>query len=371
MLRTHDEYLSQRRFDYLDGLRGVAILLVFTAHMQYQDFWYFLHGGSGVTLFFVISGFIITTLLLREWDRDGRVSLKGFYIRRIFRIYPLYFLVLAVYCVLILVVGFDAARRESFTEALPFFIFGFPEIVQLTAGEGVPFSLSWSIGIEEKFYLVWPVLGFVLLARNWRGRMIALGVGFVLFTAAGFTPLNRVLQPYSIIVLGCVIALLLHRRETYDRVSWLGRPVVLASLFVLTIASLLATSWVTLGNPLYVPFGILIALTLVGVMTTKPNFLVKWLGSRPMLFLGMVSYGFYLTHGFSLNLTERLIPGTDSLLGSTIAGAIALPIAILVAWVLHRTVEKPLIRLGHRVAHSNTAPRTVPPDHEPPVREAE
>ena len=86
---THADYLTIRRFGVLDGLRAIAILLVFTAH-QRGDLWPVFHGATGVTLFFVLSGYLITTLLLREEDRSGKVDFRSFYVRRTFRIYPMF-----------------------------------------------------------------------------------------------------------------------------------------------------------------------------------------------------------------------------------------------------------------------------------------
>src|SRR6187551_1792962 len=89
---THADYLAQRRFPGLDGLRAIAASMVVLFHFGGPDI---VQGWIGVHLFFVLSGFLITTLLLREHDRAGRVALVDFYLRRAFRILPVYFLVLA------------------------------------------------------------------------------------------------------------------------------------------------------------------------------------------------------------------------------------------------------------------------------------
>jgi peptidoglycan/LPS O-acetylase OafA/YrhL len=84
---SHEEYLNRRYFAPLDGLRAVSILLVMTAHTT-DPLFHRLHGAVGVTIFFVISGYLITTLLLREEERHGHARIKAFYIRRAFRILP-------------------------------------------------------------------------------------------------------------------------------------------------------------------------------------------------------------------------------------------------------------------------------------------
>ena len=96
---VHDAYLARRYFGELDGLRALAIAMVVWNHSSsgaYRFGW-----GIGVKLFFTISGFLITTLLLRERDRTGTISLHDFYVRRVLRIFPLYFAVLGLYVVLV------------------------------------------------------------------------------------------------------------------------------------------------------------------------------------------------------------------------------------------------------------------------------
>src|SRR5437870_6361968 len=92
----HEEYLARKYFPALDGLRAVSVLLVLAYHVN-SSLWDWLSGAEGVSIFFVISGFIITTMCLREESRDGRLSIRGFYLRRVCRIFPLYFVVLGFY----------------------------------------------------------------------------------------------------------------------------------------------------------------------------------------------------------------------------------------------------------------------------------
>src|SRR5690606_33976224 len=106
-------FLAVRYWPALDGLRAVSILLVVLFHTT-DPVWQVIDGRMGVTLFFVISGFLITTLLLREEERRGQVSLRGFYIRRIFRIAPLYYLALGATLVLVLAMGVGE-RTDGFT----------------------------------------------------------------------------------------------------------------------------------------------------------------------------------------------------------------------------------------------------------------
>ncbi|WP_454699202.1 acyltransferase family protein [Arthrobacter humicola] len=365
---SHADYVDQRRFLALDGLRAISILLVFTAHPASQVFWPMLHGAAGVTYFFVLSGFLITTLLLREEVRNGATDLRAFYIRRVFRIYPMYFAILALYCVVILILGMQSERRDAFVENIPYFILFFPEHSMFFNPNSfsIPFNASWSIGIEEKFYLVWPVLGFVLL-RSWKvGRLpvlIAMGVSlFVLGFAGGGWD---VVTPYQHIVYGAIVAVLLQHRPTYDRLAVIGQPRVLMAITILTVALQFGTAAILPGQPLYGAFGVVVATLLAGLVTTKSR-AVGWLSSRPMVYLGALSYVIYLTHNFVINGAEMLVPERWGFPGSLLSTMLAFAAAVLVAHFIHKYFEEPMRLVGVRLAKRKVGPRserTHVPDH--------
>ena len=157
----YDEWRATRYFSGLEGLRAVAALLVVFHHARTHRLWGALEGWNGVTLFFVLSGFLITTLALREEDEHGALRWRAFVIRRGFRILPIYFASLALYAVVMFSVGLGGSHRSVFTHALPWYLSPFPEVPFFTKTH-IVFSLAWSLGIEEKFYLLWPLLAFVV-----------------------------------------------------------------------------------------------------------------------------------------------------------------------------------------------------------------
>jgi peptidoglycan/LPS O-acetylase OafA/YrhL len=116
---NYQEFQAARYFPELDGLRALSILLVISIHTT-DPLWAPLHGNVGVTIFFVISGFVITTLLLREEDKRGRVRIRAFYARRAFRILPVYCLVLLAYILLIGVLKLQPGANDLW-KALPYF----------------------------------------------------------------------------------------------------------------------------------------------------------------------------------------------------------------------------------------------------------
>ena len=162
---AHDRYLARRHLPGLDGLRCLAILPVIWHHATPRLLPGVLGKGAvGVDLFFALSGFLITTLLLREQREQGTISLRAFYARRSLRIFPLYYAVLAAY-----------ALRESLHPELPsaaHFLHGLPYHATYTANwflsydvpHPVVFAFSWSLCVEEQFYWVWP--GLVALVRR-------------------------------------------------------------------------------------------------------------------------------------------------------------------------------------------------------------
>src|SRR5262245_59484517 len=128
---AHQAYLSRRYLPELDGLRALSALMVVAIHMAafQAALWQWLAGGRGVKIFFVLSGYLITTLGLREEDERGGVSLAAFYVRRCCRLFPLYFLVLAVYYLLVFTQTTHAHLRPAMTAALPYFVFYQQEVL--------------------------------------------------------------------------------------------------------------------------------------------------------------------------------------------------------------------------------------------------
>lgn len=347
---THDEFIGTRRFTSLDGLRGISVLLVFTAHPAYGEFWPMFHGQAGVTIFFVLSGFLITTLLLREEDRYGKIDVGGFFIRRLFRIYPMFFLVFFLYCILIFGLGMQADRRDAFAENIPYFLLLFPEHSMFfnDSGVAVPFNMTWSVGIEEKFYLLWPILGFVLLAGFRRTRPWVL-VGLAgLFSALSFLPeWGAALAPYTHIVFGALVATLLHAPRGYALLSNAGRwPVLLGATVVAAIIQF-GTGQVL--ESLYIVYGTVIALLVAGLVTTKSRG-AKALEGRFLVYTGALSYILYLIHNFGLNAAESIIPGSWGLPGSIVSTVLGIAAAYAGAAVLHKYFEEPVRQYGARLA---------------------
>jgi peptidoglycan/LPS O-acetylase OafA/YrhL len=168
-------YRSLKYFESLNGLRFIAAFLVVMHHSEtirnkyllpnLQYFSLFQNGRTAVTFFFVLSGFLITFLLLRERDKNGTVSVSNFYVRRILRIWPLYFLLVVIGTILvpfaIKIIHFNYQMPYTFSQVWLYFVLFIPFVVNAIFGHHFLEPL-WSIGVEEIFYLMWaPIFRFV------------------------------------------------------------------------------------------------------------------------------------------------------------------------------------------------------------------
>jgi peptidoglycan/LPS O-acetylase OafA/YrhL len=315
----------------LDGLRALSVLVVITAHMH-QRIWHWASGFLGVTVFFVLSGYLITSLAMAEELSTGKLNLRAFYIRRTFRIFPMYYLVLGVYCFLIFFTRFGADKRAGLPHVLPYLLTYFQEVAY-----GMPGSVmyqSWSLGVEEKFYIVWPVLAFVLAKRFKKEAAILLWISFVLLaTLSGMS----ILISYGSILIGCALALF-QKQIPFARFGMAAWPLAVAILLLQTIV-MPHTQSALAKIGLMTIYGLLVAAFVGVIVYTRTVFNIV-LSFEPLVWIGKVSYGIYLVHILCLNLAEKLVSRAVPAYLLTVA------ISIAVASVLYWTFEKPLINVG-------------------------
>ncbi|SDN99657.1 acyltransferase family protein [Lentzea jiangxiensis] len=354
---THADYLALRRFPALDGLRAIAAVLVVFFHYGGPDW---LQGWAGVQMFFVLSGFLITTLMLREERRTGRISLEEFYLRRAFRILPVYFVVLFATIAGSLVMGTFVSNGTG--PALRYFFTFTNEFADAS-----PYGQSWSLGIEQKFYLVWPLvaiaLGTVVLKR--RAGAAALGMLLALvvvnFTVSHSNP-GWPLHYFSILT-GVLLAIALHSPRGFALLRPLTNPVaqvfvslgfVMVHVGVKPMAGFLDGTGGIPGHVLVVPVYALATAVLLTSMVT-PGPVTAVLSTKPMQFVGERSYSLYLVQTIAATVLAFVWPELSGL--GQAAGVTALGLAL--ASVLYATVEIPMIDLGRRVITRRRAKAAV------------
>ncbi|WP_405059648.1 acyltransferase [Kribbella sp. NBC_01505] len=354
---SHSDYLALKRFPALDGLRAIAALMVVVYHNHGADW---LQGWIGVQIFFVISGFLITTLMLREEDRSGRISFKKFYARRIFRILPVYFVVLGVTLAAQLFQGTLTSAGPG--SELPLYLFFFNEF-----GHGGSYGQSWTLGIEQKFYLFWPLLAFsaIIVQRKAKfGSRIGLSLA-LMAVALVMVPLSMGGDPrgwtahYFSILVGCLVAILMHNPKTYKLFQPLTRPWVActAAAAFLAIHGTVQfwaafidehhlagdVSGVTAVPP---PYVVLVGFLLLPALLANA-FPQRLLSTRPFVFLGERSYSIYLVQ----LIAHAAVAGIYLLFGASLNKTPVpwVPVAlmsILMAHFCYRWVEKPMINVG-------------------------
>ena len=347
------------RIPSLDGLRALSIALVLLAHlMGTQHFaavpelgrWQL--GNLGVRVFFVISGFLITTLLLEEMDRSGTVSLRQFYLRRLFRIFPAFYAFCAVLFVL------HEAR-----------------IIELGPGDlvaAVTYTMNyhhdrswyaghlWSLSVEEQFYLFWPaILVFAGRRGGLRVAMLAVLIAPSLRFAMGLWPQLRpgIGETFpsvaDALATGCVLAGLrpwLTRSPRWQR-FFRSRLVWLAPLAVAAAARNPSAKldWLVGQTVMNVGIAVIIEKTI----RMPEDLLGRVLNARPLVFIGTMSYSLYLWQQLFLNRR-----------GSSMLQSFPLNLCLvgLVALASYYLVERPFLRL--RVRLERWAGRAKPGDVE-------
>jgi peptidoglycan/LPS O-acetylase OafA/YrhL len=295
-------YLNTKYFGSLNGLRCLCILLVLFSHTVAgitPDLEAIKFGPVGVRIFFVISGFLITTLLLREKRSSGAISLRMFYIRRVLRIFPLYFLVLFAYTITALHTQKIDPSARLLLKYFPLFLIYAQNVLvlMLKPQQTILFALAWSLATEEQFYSVWPFIEKTLTHR--RVEFLLFGtVTFISFLYLGGDKFlgsihsfwRSVADSLSLeICLGVGIAHILNSPIGFRRVARLWTPY--NSLIVLTLLGA-AIAFQT-G---YFILAILCALLVLTCVQCESHALSQLLQFRPIANIGIVSYCMYLIH---------------------------------------------------------------------------
>ena len=213
---TYERFTAQRRFAALDGLRCLAILAVIGHHALGPSVQAF-SLGVGVDLSFAISGFIITTLLVREHRRTGSIDVRRFYLRRTLRIFPLYFAVLGGYVAIVLLTKRGTTAGDDFIHHIPAFATYTSNWFVPLDRSGPIFFYAWSLATQEQFYLLWAPALLLTLMPGRVGRAGALVVIAIVvnelvvnLTGGHALPLTMLRSIAPPICLGALWALLLH-----------------------------------------------------------------------------------------------------------------------------------------------------------------
>jgi peptidoglycan/LPS O-acetylase OafA/YrhL len=356
-------HLGYRR--WLDGLRGIAILMVLAFHFRFVP-----GGWLGVDVFLVLSGFLITCLLTEEWRDEGSISLKRFYLRRCLRLWPAFYSLLLVALVVSFWQGSETGsqlRREIPVAAC--YITNWPSL------HGVPMPVlghSWSLALEEQFYLLWPMLLYAML--RWRIPR-AFIVGFVVLGIVGAAVLRLALfhaqdpsgpshealirlyvgldTRADSLLIGCLVGLLaawnwLPRSRGFVIFTSVGSVAGIAGLAYLVQTCLLNDPRFYQG--LFTLVGLAVAVIIVRLLSA-PSWLRTVLEVDFLVATGRISYALYLIHIPAMEWLNVREMGWRAPGESLLVIAVTFAAAILSFFC----IERPCLKLKHRFGSTKKA----------------
>jgi peptidoglycan/LPS O-acetylase OafA/YrhL len=327
--------LHRQQIPQLDGLRGLAVLLVLLAHSaiaftRVPSFrWIDGYGSLGVQLFFVLSGFLITRILLDS--KNTPHFFRNFFVRRSLRIYPLYYALL----------GFVIFSGVVHQHGVPWW----PYTLYLSNVYGhtiqpAPLAPVWSLAVEEQFYLLWPFIVSVLSRRSLERLCFAMIIGAVFLRFSGTLPLHNTLLQLDALAGGALVAC-----YSEQVARWRPSARFVACLLPLGVG-LSAGVWNNLSQTVQVWSG----MALLVVLLDNRAFISTLFRTPPLRYLGKISYGVYLLHSLVFAAFLRSHFG-QSIIQSGSAGAAALSmlgefcLALAIATVSFYLFESPFLRL--------------------------
>lgn len=360
----HPEY-ARGAIPSLDGIRAVAVSLVFFAHGGLDNL---IPGGLGVTIFFVLSGYLITTLMRIEHARSGGISYRGFYLRRLLRLMPPLFIVVAAAGLLSLASVIDGGFTSGGLFSALFYFGNYYAISHDFEGMPAGLGVIWSLAIEEHYYLFYPPLAALLLRVGrvgmsvtllstlcaavlaWRFWLVFHGASDAYLTMATDTRVDAIL-------VGCLMALA--RNPWLDPVpapnalkDW---GVAAVSVAVLAGTLLYRDEFFRL-TARYTLQSLAIAPLIYLAVARADRLPFRWLNARPLVYIGAISYTIYLSHHVILSGLAKHWPQLGWV-GLTLVGA---ALTLAVAEPVRRWVEEPCAALRKRL-HRNLPVRETAP----------
>jgi len=352
-------------FPNLNGLRFIAALLVIIHHVEQLKFKFHIEsywlsvpfvrhcGKLGVEMFFVLSGFLITYLLMTEEKSLGTISVRKFYIRRMLRIWPLYFLIIFLAFAVLPNLGnlfiLPGYGREVIYADLPLklllYALFLPNLVLSLLGT-VPFaSQTWSIGTEEQFYLVWPFLLRIIKKHRLWLMLFIIGfyAAFAFFLSgkyAAFLPFSKVIQAFwnsftiDSMAMGGIFAILLFSRSRY-------LSIVLNNVVFYSVLILIAVLMIKAVKMPHLFYSFLFGIMILNFAANR-NAGIS-LENRPMNYLGNISYGLYMFHPISITLAI-LVAKATGVSGNWLLYLMSLLFTVLLAGVSYRYYELYFLR---------------------------
>lgn len=341
--------MSKVYFPNLNGLRFIAALSVIIYHFYGEEV---LNGHYGVTLFFTLSGFLITYLLFEEKEKKEKISIGKFYVRRILRIWPLYFFILLISSI---VFFYDHSNHHEYYNALPYYLLFTPNLAFIL-DIGIKYSsILWSVGAEEQFYLTWP-----WIIQKVKNKRLAYLLGFIVLSWAigphilDYVNYNYLSSSNSIFVLsklmgrmgfgamatGSLIAYLAKFKP--DKLSIIFSPIVqvIAILSVLTIWIFDMLPHVAASDQIYASlFAVIIA-----NFALNDKCIIS-LENKPLNYLGKISFGLYVYHLIMFDVSKQIFIFLNIDVPQIVLFTSGTLTTVIVAGLSYQYFERPFLKL--------------------------
>ena len=373
-------------FPSLNGLRFIAAFVVIIHHLEQIKLffglpslfyeWHFIKivGELGVTLFFTLSGFLITYLLLAEKERFGTIDVKKFYVRRVLRIWPLYYLIIILGLFVLPHIEFfniplyTEGVHKNFASKVFFYLILFPNIVANYAAYMPFIAQSWSIGIEEQFYLVWPWM--VKFSKNYLNVLLGIVIGLLLITnglsffadhsvdiskdSAGLKAVTYAYRFFAMLRIGCMAIGGIGAYFLYTFNMKVLRPIFSVYTQLITFVVLLQLMFFGIEIPFinhefYSIFFIIIILN----FAANPDCVAN-MENKVMDYLGKISYSIYMWHGiaiiFGLHAARAINPKLDDFFSNAVYYLVTFALTLAFSAASYEWFEMQFLKFKHLFA---------------------
>jgi peptidoglycan/LPS O-acetylase OafA/YrhL len=339
----------------LDGLRALAVASV----LLYHDSLLIPGGFLGVDVFFVLSGFLITSLLVDEQRRTGAIDLRHFYLRRALRLFPALWALVAVGVVFALIFPRAPQSPHIWRGVVCSLIYVSNWVNAKDAFALGPYGHTWSLAVEEQFYLIWPLILIVLLRTTRRGRTLFR----ITLSLAALSALWRLAlslhgsSPWRLyngsdtradsLLMGCATAMAMMSARSLSSGSrrWLRWLAVGSVVFIGYLMATTSLEWIGYGRGMFSAVALATVTVLVALLTNSDWWLTRALSSRPFVWVGRLSYSLYLWHYpiYQFMKPERIRIDPRLVMVLRVCASV---IAALGSFYL---IERPFLRLKSRI----------------------